>query len=267
MFSGLRDEHCGNHTLKRKKIRSRSRNVSAPASAMPVAQACFQPVAEQRHGFAQLLIGVVHGRGSRRWGASARGNATRCRDRRRFGPHVVLARPKPIRRPESVGAEPQRFGQCAELRGGEDAQGTQRDIGPEPRTHRAHLGDAPGELFGEEPDDDRQDVMDETDPALDPAHRPRELDRIAAQIIWPRRPDSGHARRGPPPLRGCRVHRAAVRPDSPAVGWWYCGVGGSTSERCVSRAGSCARRCPAWPHSALSRPHPHRFCNDELSER
>ena len=31
-----------------------------------------EAVAEQRDGFAQLLIGVVHGRGPRRWGASAR---------------------------------------------------------------------------------------------------------------------------------------------------------------------------------------------------
>ena len=31
-----------------------------------------EAVAEQRHGFVQLLIAVVHGRGPRRWGASAR---------------------------------------------------------------------------------------------------------------------------------------------------------------------------------------------------
>ena len=48
---------------------------------------------------------------------------------------------------------------------------------------RTYLGDAPGKVFGEQPDDDAQDVMDETHPALDPAHRARELDRIAAQLI------------------------------------------------------------------------------------
>ena len=38
-------------------------------------------------------------------------------------------------------------------------------------------------MLGEQPDDDAHDVMDETHPACDPAHRPRELDRIAAQRI------------------------------------------------------------------------------------
>ena len=67
--------------------------------------------------------------------------------------------------------------------GDERAQCSERGLGLEARAHRAHLGDAPGERLGEEPDDDRQDVMDETHPALDPAHRPRELDRVAAQRI------------------------------------------------------------------------------------
>ena len=53
------------------------------------------------------------------------------------------------------------------------AQCSERDTGLDARAHRAHLGDAPDERFGEEPDDDAQDVMDETDPALDPAHRLR----------------------------------------------------------------------------------------------
>ena len=53
----------------------------------------------------------------------------------------------------------------------------------EPGTHRPHLGDAPGEPLGEQPHDDAKDVMDQTHPALHPAHRTRELDRIAAQRI------------------------------------------------------------------------------------
>ena len=100
-----------------------------------------------------------------------------------FRPHLVLGRLIAIRRAETVGLEPQRCGQCAEMRIGEGAQRSQRDVGVEPRAHRAHLGDAPGELFGQQPDDDTQDVMDETDPALDPAHRARELDRVAAKRI------------------------------------------------------------------------------------
>ena len=79
--------------------------------------------------------------------------------------------------------EPQRCGQHGELLRDESAQCCERGIGLEACAHRAHLGDAPGELFGEEPDDDAQDVMDETDPALDPAHRARELDRVGAQRI------------------------------------------------------------------------------------
>ena len=87
------------------------------------------------------------------------------------------------RRAETVGAQPQRCGQCGELFGDVRAQCSERGLGLEPRAHRAHLGDTPGELLGEQPDDDAQDMMDEADPALDPAHRPRELDRVAAQLI------------------------------------------------------------------------------------
>ena len=79
--------------------------------------------------------------------------------------------------------EPQRGGQCVELRGGEGAQRDECGVGLEACTHRAHLGDAPGEVLGEQPDDDPQDVMDQPDPALDPAHRSRELDRVGAQRI------------------------------------------------------------------------------------
>ena len=95
----------------------------------------------------------------------------------------MLARTKAIRRAQTVGSEPQRGGECGELRVGQPTQRSQRGLGLEPRAHRAHLGDTPGEEIGEQADDDAQDVMDEAHPALDPAHRARELDRIAAQLI------------------------------------------------------------------------------------
>ena len=95
----------------------------------------------------------------------------------------MLARSKAIRRAKTVGLEPQRCGQHGELLGDQGAKRPERGLGLKPGTHRPHLGDAPEELVGEQPDDDAQNVMDQTHPALDPAHRPRELDRIAAQRI------------------------------------------------------------------------------------
>ena len=79
-------------------------------------------------------------------------------------------------------------GSCSAARG---AQRSKRGVGVEPCAHRPHLGDAPGERVGEQADDEGQNVMDQTHPALDPAHRPRQLDRIAAQRIARR----GQARR------------------------------------------------------------------------
>ena len=95
----------------------------------------------------------------------------------------MLARSKAIPRAETVGLEPQRCGQHRELLGDEGAKRPERGLGLKPSTHRPHLGDAPGEVLGEQPDDDAKDVMDQTYPARHPAHRPRELDRIAAQRI------------------------------------------------------------------------------------
>ena len=65
--------------------------------------------------------------------------------------------------------------------------------------HRAHLGDASLELLGEQADDEDQDGMDQPHPALDPAYRAREPDRVAAQRIGRR----AHTRS---PL-GMRHHR------------------------------------------------------------
>ena len=141
---------------------------------------CDKPIAEQRDGFAQLLIRVVHGARSSSVGCITPGDGTLRKRRRRVRPHLVLARTIAIRRAQTVGSEPQRGGECGELRVGQPTQRSQRGLGLEPRAHRAHLGDTPGEEIGEQPDDDRQDVMDEAHPALDPAHRARELDRIAA---------------------------------------------------------------------------------------
>ena len=111
------------------------------------------------------------------------GQGTLCRCRRRVRPHLVLARAIAIRRVEAMGVEPQRCGQYRELRGGEGAQRHERGVGVEPGAYRTHLGDAPGEALGKQADDDRQDVVDQPDPALDPAHRSRELDRVGAQRI------------------------------------------------------------------------------------
>ena len=88
-----------------------------------------------------------------------------------------------IRRVEAVGIKPQRRGQDRELRGGEGAQRPQRGVGVEPSAHCPHLGDAPGEVLGEQTDDEGQDVVDKTDPAPDPTHRPWKPDRIGAQRI------------------------------------------------------------------------------------
>ena len=95
----------------------------------------------------------------------------------------MLARSKSIPRAETVGLEPQRCGQHRELLGDQGTKRPERGLGLKPSTHRPHLGDAPGEVLGEQPDDDAKDVMDQTYPAFHPAHRPRELDRIAAQRI------------------------------------------------------------------------------------
>ena len=95
----------------------------------------------------------------------------------------MLARSKAIRRAETVRLKPQRCGQHGELLGEPGAKRPERGLGLKPGTHRPHLGDAPGERFGEQPDDDLQDVMDQTHSAPHPAHRSRELDRIAAQRI------------------------------------------------------------------------------------
>ena len=103
--------------------------------------------------------------------------------RRRVRSHLVLACSKAIRRAKTVGLEPQRGGQHGQLLGDQGAKRPERGLGLKPGTHRPHLGDAPGERLGEQPDDDAKDVMDQTHPALDPAHRPRELDRIAAKRI------------------------------------------------------------------------------------
>ena len=92
----------------------------------------------------------------------------------------MLERAIAIRRLKAVGVKPQRRGQDRELRGGEETQRSQRGVGVEPSTHCPHLGDAPGEVLGEQADDEGQDVMDKTDSALDPAHRSGEPDRIGA---------------------------------------------------------------------------------------
>ena len=96
-----------------------------------------------------------------------------------------------------MGLEPQRGGQHGQLLGDQGAKRPERGLGLEPGTHRPHLGDAPGERLGEQPDDDAKDVMDQTNPALDPAHRSRELDRIAAKRIAAKRIGCRGQARGP----------------------------------------------------------------------
>ena len=103
------------------------------------------------------------------------------------------------RRAATVGVEPQRGGQHGQLRGAQCAYRDQGAVGSEPGAHRAHLGDASLELLGEQADDEDQDGMDQPHPALDPAYRAREPDRVAAQRIGRR----AHTRS---PL-GMRHHR------------------------------------------------------------
>ena len=116
-----------------------------------------------------------------------------------------------------------------------------------------HLGDAPGKVFGEQPDDDAQDVMDETHPALDPAHRARELDRIAASSL------AAAARLGASSAWATTCSTSSNSPGNRAarhsgsrlkVVW----LSGNTSEQSSRRAGSCARRCRGLPaHPPLIR--------------
>ena len=79
--------------------------------------------------------------------------------------------------------EPQRRGQYGELLGDESAKRPECGIGLEPGAHRADFADAARELLRQQADDDAQDVVDQAHPALDPAHRARELDRVGAQRI------------------------------------------------------------------------------------
>ena len=91
---------------------------------------------------------------------------------------VVWVRAKAIRRPEAVRVEPQPCGQHGELFSDESAERPERGIGLEACAHRADFGDAARKLLGEQADDDAQDVVNEPHPALNPAHRSGELDRV-----------------------------------------------------------------------------------------
>ena len=147
------------------------------------------------------------GRGGCRGCPSGSGSPS-ARERRRYagagggsGPLVVLARLLAIRRAETVGVESQGGGECGELRVGQPTQRSQCGVGLEPRAHRAHLGDAPGERFGQQPDDEQSGRDGRDAPGARPsASRPQARPRRGA-AHWPRRPGSGRARRTPPPLR------------------------------------------------------------------
>ena len=77
---------------------------------------------------------------------------------------------------DSIPAE----GERGELRCAQRAKHSQRRLGLESRTNRGHFGEGPGEVFGKQTDDDRQNVMGKTNLALrlGPAHRARKLDQI-----------------------------------------------------------------------------------------
>ena len=114
----------------------------------------------------------------------------------------MLEAPIVNRRLATVGVEPQRGGQHGQLRGAQCAYRDQGAVGSEPAAHCAHLGDASLELLGEQADDEDQDGMDQPHPALDPAYRAREPDRVAAQRIGRR----AHTR-GPFGMRHHRFER------------------------------------------------------------
>ena len=79
-----------------------------------------------------------------------------------------------------MGVEPQRCVHHGEMFGDESAQCSERGTGREAYAHRADFGDAARELLGEQADDDAQDMANEPHPALDPAHRARELNGVGA---------------------------------------------------------------------------------------
>ena len=149
--------------------------------------------------------------------------------------------------PRRGGADPQRGGQYAERLGDERTQCSERGLGLEARAHRAHLGDAPGEWFGEEPDDDAQDVMDETSPALDPAHRPWELDGVASQRIGRGGQTRGLLGVGHPRFEGIELTGKASGQTVRRQAEGGCGCRDTTRERSASRAGLCARRWRGAP--------------------
>ena len=81
-----------------------------------------ETVAEQRHGLAQLVVAVVHGVVLVGGGRIGPGRTTLRTTRWRIRPHLVLAGAKAVRRPETVGLEPQRCGQHGELLGEQGAK-------------------------------------------------------------------------------------------------------------------------------------------------
>ena len=116
-------------------------------------------------------------------GASPRETGTLRRRRWRVRSDLLLDGAVGFRRADAVRAEPQRRGQCRELGGDKGSQHSQRGLGLEARAHRAHLGNALGEAFGNQSDDDDQSVMDQPHSMLDPTYGSRELDRIGTKRI------------------------------------------------------------------------------------
>ena len=157
-------------------------------------------LAEQSHGLAQFVIAVVQERDSVAAGCLAPGDAHATGAQPGgSGPTLCWKGRLRIVEPRRWGWNPNGAGSAGSCLAVSARSATSALSVSEPGAHRAHLGDASLELLGEQADDEDQDGMDQPHPALDPAYRAREPDRVAAQRIGRR----AHTRS---PL-GMRHHR------------------------------------------------------------
>lgn len=85
--------------------------------------------------------------------------------------------------PQPVGLEAQRRGQRPKLAGNQAAKRHQRPVARQARAHRPHLRGATRQTVGDQPDDANKNVVDQPNPAANPAQRPGKLNRVRAQRV------------------------------------------------------------------------------------